>query len=158
MLLVKNSEMIPADLMLISSSLENGICYIETSSLDGEKNLKVRTALPETYQTRNTEKIKQVVTWQLSAQVPDANLNHFEGSLSIGNSTQKLMLSSKQILLRGSKLKNTQWAIGAVVYTGLDTKIMRNSEKSKVKQSNIEKKTNKYIIGNYLKISLYIYK
>jgi phospholipid-transporting ATPase len=32
--------MFPADLIVFSTSLEGGLCFIETSSLDGEKNLK----------------------------------------------------------------------------------------------------------------------
>lgn len=34
--------------MLISTSLDNGLCFIETAELDGETNLKVRQALEET--------------------------------------------------------------------------------------------------------------
>lgn len=50
-------------------------------------------------------------------------------------------------MLRGSKLKNTKFAIAISVYTGMDTKIMRNSEISKNKISAIEKKINKIIAG-----------
>jgi magnesium-transporting ATPase (P-type) len=38
--------MFPADLLLLSSSSEGGVAYIETASLDGEKNLKPRNAYP----------------------------------------------------------------------------------------------------------------
>jgi magnesium-transporting ATPase (P-type) len=37
-----------ADIVLISTSDENGLCFIETAELDGETNLKVRQALEET--------------------------------------------------------------------------------------------------------------
>ena len=33
------------------------------------------------------------------------------------------------------------------MYSGNDTKTMRNSEKSKIKASNVEKSTNKIILG-----------
>jgi magnesium-transporting ATPase (P-type) len=51
------------------------------------------------------------------------------------------------LLLRGAFLRNTEWIIGMVVYTGLDTKIMRNAEASKIKQSDVEKKMNGYILN-----------
>lgn len=39
---VKDSEYFPSDLLVISSSGPDGICYVETMNLDGETNLKVR--------------------------------------------------------------------------------------------------------------------
>ena len=41
--LVKNREMAPADMVLFASSNDQGSAYIETSSIDGETNLKLRT-------------------------------------------------------------------------------------------------------------------
>lgn len=41
---IRNREMIPADLVLVASSNDNGSVYIETSSIDGETNLKLRTS------------------------------------------------------------------------------------------------------------------
>ncbi|KAK9102535.1 hypothetical protein Sjap_019789 [Stephania japonica] len=38
----------PADLLLLSSSYEDGICYVETMNLDGETNLKVKRSLENT--------------------------------------------------------------------------------------------------------------
>lgn len=45
---VENSEFFPADLVLLSSSEPEAICYIETSNLDGETNLKIRQGIQET--------------------------------------------------------------------------------------------------------------
>jgi phospholipid-transporting ATPase len=42
--LTEAEEMFPADLILIASSEEGGAAFIETASLDGEKNLKPRSA------------------------------------------------------------------------------------------------------------------
>jgi len=41
---VRNREMIPADLILLASANEGGNAYIETSSIDGETNLKLRNS------------------------------------------------------------------------------------------------------------------
>lgn len=57
-----------------------------------------------------------------------------------------IILTPKNLLLRGSKLKNTEWVVGIVVYTGNDTKIMKNAEPSKPKLSKIELKTNYSIL------------
>ena len=71
-------------------------------------------------------------------------IESFDGFLNCLN--QKLPLSAKNLLLRGARLKNTEWAIGIVVYTSEDTKIMKNSEKGKHKQSKMENQMNNMIL------------
>jgi magnesium-transporting ATPase (P-type) len=44
LVLVKNREMVPADMILLASSGDSGSAYVETSSIDGETNLKLRTS------------------------------------------------------------------------------------------------------------------
>lgn len=39
------NEIIPADILFICSSDQQGICHIETSNIDGESNLKQRQTL-----------------------------------------------------------------------------------------------------------------
>lgn len=47
---VTQEDFFPADLILLASSTDGGIAFIETASLDGEKNLKPRNAFSETNQ------------------------------------------------------------------------------------------------------------
>lgn len=49
MLKVYKDEQFPADLIALDSSYLNGVCYIETGALDGEKNMKPKSCLKETY-------------------------------------------------------------------------------------------------------------
>jgi phospholipid-transporting ATPase len=46
------------------------------------------------------------------------------------------------LLLRGCSLRNVDYVIGVVVYTGHDSKIMMNSVKAKTKTSKLENKMN----------------
>jgi phospholipid-transporting ATPase len=47
-------------------------------------------------------------------------------------------INPDQILLRGSQLRNTNWIHGIVLYTGHETKLMKNSTRPPFKQSRIE--------------------
>ncbi|GAB2229432.1 hypothetical protein Droror1_Dr00023573 [Drosera rotundifolia] len=46
----------PADLLFLASTNADGVCYIETSNLDGETNLKIRKALKKTWDYLTPEK------------------------------------------------------------------------------------------------------
>ena len=45
---VEDRTYFPADMVLLSSSNPEGVCYIETMNLDGETNLKIKKALQDT--------------------------------------------------------------------------------------------------------------
>ena len=80
---------------------------------------------------------------------PNDLLYRFEGTFSPIGSTvlhleQELInLDYNQFILRGSTLKNTEWVIGMVVYTGHESKIMKNSQHAKLKFSEMEHMLNK---------------
>ena len=57
-LLIKDQEIFPSDIILLASSLETGMCYIETSSLDGEKGLKAKQVVKETIGIKNNQNLK----------------------------------------------------------------------------------------------------
>ena len=50
------------------------------------------------------------------------------------------------MLLRGSCLRNCEWIIGICLYSGHETKIMKNGSNARAKQSKIAAATNKYIV------------
>ena len=141
---VKNGEFFPSDMICIRTSDSEGNCLIQTSSLDGEKNLKPRMAITETQAEIENPKILRVIG-EFEMDTPNSDLYSCNGTVSWAGD-KKLALSVKNLLLRGSVLKNTDWVIGVTVYTGKDTKIMKNAEDSKFKQSQIEVRTNRLII------------
>jgi len=145
MVQLTNNEFVTADIVLISSSDENGLCFIETAELDGETNLKVRQALEET--SKIGEDIGQLSSFdgELEYEAPNNNLSRFEGNLTWQGKTYPL--KNDNVLLRGTRLRNTQWAYGIVCYAGSDTKLMRNSGKAVFKRTQIDRLLNRIILG-----------
>jgi len=60
---------------------------------------------------------------------PNGQLYQFDGEIRIAGMKTVCQLTAKNLLLRGSKLKNVEWVVGLVVYTGEDTKSMKNGGK-----------------------------
>ncbi|CAG7734664.1 unnamed protein product [Allacma fusca] len=141
---VHNDTFFPADLILFSSSEPQALCYVETSNLDGETNLKVRQGLPETSILLETKDLASL-TGFLECEQPNRHLYEFAGKLKLG-SNEELALGPDQLLLRGAKLQNTNWIFGQVVYTGHETKLMKNSTAAPLKRSTVDKLTNNQIL------------
>uniref|UniRef100_A0A8B9D716 Phospholipid-transporting ATPase n=1 Tax=Anser cygnoides TaxID=8845 RepID=A0A8B9D716_ANSCY len=141
---VTNGEHLPADLISLSSSEPQAMCYIETSNLDGETNLKIRQGLPLTSDIKDIESLMRL-SGRIECESPNRHLYDFVGNIRLdGHGT--VPLGSDQILLRGAQLRNTQWVHGIVVYTGHDTKLMQNSTSPPLKMSNVERITNIQIL------------
>ncbi|CAL1358050.1 unnamed protein product [Linum trigynum] len=139
---VDKDEYFPADLLLLSSSYEDGVCYVETMNLDGETNLKLKHALEVTAYLRDEESLKRLKA-MIKCEDPNENLYSFIGTLHYNGS--QYPLSPQQILLRDSKLKNTDYIYGVVIFTGHDTKVMQNSVDPPSKRSKIERRMDKII-------------
>ncbi|KAH1249316.1 putative phospholipid-transporting ATPase 8 [Glycine max] len=132
----------PADLLLLSSSYGDGICYVETMNLDGETNLKLKHALEVTIHLQD-EKSLQKYKVVVKCEDRNENLYSFIGTLQYDGKESPLSL--QQILLRDSKLKNTDYIYGIVIFTGYDTKVMQNSADPPSKGRKIERKMDKII-------------
>ncbi|KAK9142307.1 hypothetical protein Syun_011707 [Stephania yunnanensis] len=147
---VEKDQFFPADLLLLSSSYEDGICYVETMNLDGETNLKVKRSLEVTLPLLDGATFKDF-TGKIRCEDPNPSLYTFVGNLEY--CSKVYALDPGQILLRDSKLRNTNYIFGVVIFTGHDSKVMQNSTKSPSKRSTIEKKMD-YII--YLLFTLLV--
>ncbi|KAJ8774916.1 hypothetical protein K2173_019920 [Erythroxylum novogranatense] len=139
---VNKDDYFPADLLLLSSSYEDGICYVETMNLDGETNLKLKHALEVTSHLCGEESLKNFRA-VIKCEDPNENLYTFVGTLNYNNN--EYPLSPQQILLRDSKLKNTDYIYGVVIFTGHDTKVMQNAVDPPSKRSKIERRMDKII-------------
>ncbi|KAI8060100.1 hypothetical protein BC940DRAFT_246971 [Gongronella butleri] len=151
LLLLRNGESCPADCILLASAdSEHGICFVETKDLDGETNLKPRTAVASTMHAQNGDDCLDQ-HFYIESPAPTPDLYSYQGTMVMTNDTNswkelsKLPLSIDNLLLRGHVVRNTPWAIAIVVFTGTDTKIMLNSGETPSKRSQVDKNMNSEI-------------
>ncbi|GJP57010.1 hypothetical protein CLOM_g16051 [Closterium sp. NIES-68] len=141
---VEGDTYFPADLICLASSSDDGSCYVETMNLDGETNLKLRKALHETYALDGSQLARLRGT--VECEHPNVSIYTFTGKMRLeGLQETPIFLSPTNILLRGSKLRNTRFAVGLVVYSGRETKIMMNATDPPSKRSFVERRLD-YVI------------
>ncbi|KAK0400356.1 hypothetical protein QR680_003461 [Steinernema hermaphroditum] len=142
---MENEHFIAADLLLLSTSEPHGLCYIETAELDGETNLKTRSAAPETADMGDIVKQISAFRGHITCEAPNNRLDTFEGRLEFEN--KLIPLNNSMMLLRGCRLRNTRWCYGLVVFAGKETKLMMNSGRSKFKRTSLDRFLNVLIMG-----------
>ena len=160
-IIVPEGRTIPADMILIDSGLREGIAYVETSSLDGEKALKFKLANKQTIgvfsEGNNKREINfrnLVIGGEVEICPPNQNLNEISGKIKFFLKKNDVVkadnvyyeISTKEFILKGSILRNSNWIVGIIVYTGMNNKIILNSKKPRTKISKIERKMNFYLI------------
>ncbi|KAI8146474.1 hypothetical protein BJV82DRAFT_509807 [Fennellomyces sp. T-0311] len=162
--MLRNNDDVPADIVILSTSETDNLCYIETQNLDGETNLKARQGLAATGDLKTVHDCERA-RFYIESEPPHANLYQYSAALrwdidqpednETTVSHQKTeAVTYNNILLRGCVLRNTEWLIGVVVFTGNDTKIMLNQGRTPSKRSKIQKETNPHVIANFVLLAI----
>ncbi|XP_072612813.1 phospholipid-transporting ATPase VB isoform X7 [Vulpes vulpes] len=134
------NEIIPADILLLFSSDPSGICHLETANLDGETNLKQRRVV-KGFSQQDVQFEPEHFCNTIVCEKPNNHLNKFKGYMEHPDQT-RTGFGSESLLLRGCTIRNTEVAIGIVIYAGHETKAMLNNSGPRYKRSKIERRMN----------------
>ncbi|XP_073531083.1 phospholipid-transporting ATPase IF isoform X1 [Phyllobates terribilis] len=152
---VAKDETFPADLVLLSSDRVDGSCHVTTASLDGETNLKTHLAIPESAVLQSVAELDTLKA-VIECQQPEADLYRFVGRITLQEHSEDIVrpLGPENLLLRGTRLKNTKEIFGVAVYTGMEAKMALNYKSKSQKRSAVEKSMNTFLLV-YLIILLF---
>ncbi|KAM4826683.1 phospholipid-transporting ATPase VB-like, partial [Thomomys bottae] len=137
------NEIIPADILLLFSSDPSGICHLETANLDGETNLKQRCVV-KGFSQQDVQFQPEHFCNTIVCEKPNNHLNKFKGYMEHPDQT-RTGFGSESLLLRGCTVRNTEVAVGIVIYAGHETKAMLNNSGPRYKRSKIERRMNVHI-------------
>jgi len=111
-----NDEEIPADVIVLSTSSDDGACYVETKNLDGETNLKVRNALHCTREVRHARHCERA-DFVIESEGAHSNLYSYSAAIRWQQHNAKdpeappyemvEPISINNLILRGCQLRNT---------------------------------------------------
>jgi magnesium-transporting ATPase (P-type) len=212
LVVLRHGEEVPADLVLLATPDPDSLCYVETSNLDGETNLKIKYAYAGTAgvargevaavggggragggsgggaKAGSPEKGKKsggkgsggsgsgrqprldlldalapfvggcsvgleppnprLYTFDAYVQLPPPDDNSDGGGGQGGDNAaaaaaaRRDPLDASNLLLRGSTLRKTDWALGLAVNVGRDTKIVQNMTRAPRKVTALERAMN----------------
>uniref|UniRef100_A0AAR2JRQ9 Phospholipid-transporting ATPase n=1 Tax=Pygocentrus nattereri TaxID=42514 RepID=A0AAR2JRQ9_PYGNA len=134
------NEILPADVLLLSSSDPDRLCHIETATLDGETNLKQRQVV-RSFIDLDAEFDPLKYNSVIECEKPNNDLNRFRGYI-IHRNGRRDGLYKDNLLLRGCTIRNTEEAVGIVIYAGHETKAMLNNNGPRYKRSKLERQMN----------------
>eukprot|EP00850_Spirogloea_muscicola_P020418 SM000215S06724 [mRNA] locus=s215:178561:182248:+ [translate_table: standard] len=150
---VKCDRFYPADLLCLASTNADCIANaplgvtLQTSNLDGKTNLKIGKALERTWECVTSQAAAEF-KGTVECEQPNNSLYTFTGNLVTGKQT--LSVTPNQILLRGCRLRNTEWIVGCVIFTGHEIKVMINAMDIPSKRSTLERRLDKLILILFL--------
>ena len=88
----------------------------------------------------------------IQCDMPNPSLYMLNGkaNMHLNGKNNEFPLDGKNLLLKGAKLRNTEWIVGIIIYTGHSCKIMKNAKDPILKMSSVEKILNKLLVGIFI--------
>jgi len=135
---VREGQRVPADLALLYTTGKNGMIFIKTDQLDGETDWKLRRSIEKTQLAFENNELTKLRCF-INAEPPHKDIYKFHGTFY----SEDEMLGPPI----GLDLTNTLWAdtivtsgfaLGLVIYTGLDTKARQNARSPRSKVSRVD--------------------
>lgn len=123
---ILTNEAFPADILICSTSEDENVAFVETKNLDGETSLKSRTAVSGLTAMRSAaDSCNKDNAFSVDLDRPDSNMFRLNSTVNILRTGQSHAADISNTVLRGTVLRNTDWVIGVVLFTGEDTKIVQ---------------------------------
>ncbi|GMH33051.1 hypothetical protein BSKO_00885 [Bryopsis sp. KO-2023] len=151
---VKDDELFPADILCLQTGLSDNVCFIRTTNLDGESNLKIRKpvdiklipGMENELDPTQSPDFKFTRSACVECEQPNGNLHKFRGRFIVdhvegtgGSSHKQIPVSMSEMLLRGTILKNSKHVYGLVVYTGKESRIQMNAASAPLKMGSFDR-------------------
>ncbi|KAL4735210.1 hypothetical protein BDV11DRAFT_196507 [Aspergillus similis] len=143
---LERDQPVPADMVLLHADGPNSTAYVETMALDGETNLKTKQPCHSVAKICAT--VEGICSSSIHFAVEDPNLDlyKFDGNVTVA-AGEKTPLTNNEVLYRGSVLRNTERAVGMVIYTGEECKIRMNANKNpRIKMPSLQGKVNRVVM------------
>ena len=125
--LVKNDEVVPADIILLACSNQENVCCIDLKSVIGKNTIAVKRPLKQTQLQNALENSQMIHISRIIENVkvvsPCKSFTNFKGKIKFKDHPKSQSLDINNFIVGGSKIVGNEWVLGLVVYTGMETKV-----------------------------------
>lgn len=148
-ILLKELDEVPADLLLIASGNIEKSCYVDVTKVTGEMNFQKKEAVKEVQSLIDSLDVNEAgfylntIDGKVNVDEPVSAFDELIGKIKIRNSPKSVTFRINNVLLQGSIIKASTWIFGLVLYVGKDTKIALTGKKTSKKITKSEKEINK---------------
>lgn len=149
----------PADIVVLDTQQiehREAIAYVDVKQLNGKTVCEKKKScyLTQLLNRSSTQKrvwpeYRKIISGRITFEKPSASMNTFRGYLKLTKDPKVEKLSIENLILRESTIKTSLWVYGLVVYTGMQSKVMKS-----FKEGN---KNRKWIVSASLKIFVVLF-
>ncbi|XP_070194788.1 probable phospholipid-transporting ATPase IIB isoform X2 [Littorina saxatilis] len=141
LILVDKNQRVPADMVFLRTTEQNGTCFVRTDQMDGETDWKLRLAVQTTQRLPNNVDILDI-TANVYAEKPQKDIYNFVGTFTrTDGSTVEDSLSVENTLWANTVVASGT-ALGVVVYTGCETRSVMNTSQPHSKIGTVDLEIN----------------
>uniref|UniRef100_A0A1B6E947 Phospholipid-transporting ATPase n=1 Tax=Clastoptera arizonana TaxID=38151 RepID=A0A1B6E947_9HEMI len=140
LILIEKDQRVPADLVLLRTTERSGACFVRTDQLDGETDWKLRLAVPHTQKLENDFKLFDIQA-TLFVEKPQRDIHSFIGTFTRHDGGGEESLNVENTLWANCVVASGS-ALGAVVYTGCETRSVMNNSTPRSKVGLIDMEIN----------------
>ena len=140
-IVLKKGQRIPADMVLLYTKDDSGSVFVGTDQLDGETDWKIREAIKFT-QKKGKRDINDLLdyNWRVLVDEPNDQIYSFKGSFYCEDEYEYSPIDLNQTVWANMKM-NSNEAHCLVIYTGKETRMSKNSNKSIAKKGKTDEET-----------------
>ncbi|CDR96209.1 adenylate and guanylate cyclase catalytic domain containing protein, putative [Babesia bigemina] len=140
-------EQVPADMIILACSNPDGQVHIDTTFVDGKRDLKVKVCTKDAKVEASVHSFANI-RGQIVCDRPSADLDSFVGALRLKGHPRPKNLYIHNFVMKGSIIRNTGTVYGVITHTGPDTKIAQNIKKENqcIKSGSVEGLINHFTV------------
>ncbi|GIX61929.1 guanylyl cyclase [Babesia caballi] len=140
-------DQVPADMIILACSNPDGQVHVDTTFLDGNRDLKVKYCTKDAKVEASIHSFANI-RGQIVCDRPSPDLESFTGTLRLKGHPRPRNVYMHNFIMKGSTIRNTGTVYGIVTHAGSDTKIAQNIKKGShcIKSGSIEGVMNQFTV------------